>query len=279
MTIYIEKTATICYYLNMKNYFEYKTIYNEISFCLTDKPSIDEREIHPYNEILYFIDGDCELLTNGNQHPLKSNSILVFPAEAYHFFNMKQAKAFSRLKIGFPSHILESTPVRHITSEIKIFKNPNENVMRILDSLCCILKDQTEKTGFSAYVAFLMLVCELSFSKNDEEPLSDVTNKLIFELTEYVSENLSSNLSVKSLSKKFHISTSSLAHLFKKELGISLHKYILQKRLIYAQKLIINEQKPSKIYSDSGFSDYSSFYKAYLKFFGYPPSKEKDKRS
>lgn len=263
----------------MKNYFEYKTTYNEISFCLTDKPSIDEREIHSYNEILYFIDGDCELLTKDGQHPLKNNSVLVFPAEAYHFFNLKRTEAFTRLKIGFPSHILENTPVEHIISEIKIFKSPNENVMHILDRLCCILKDQTEKTGFSVYAAFLMLVSELSFSKNDEEPLPVGTNKLTSEITEYISENISSNLSVKSLSKKFHISTSTLAHLFKKKLGISLHKYILQKRLIYAQKLIVKGQKPSKIYSDSGFSDYSSFYKAYLKFFGYPPSEEKVNRN
>ena len=53
----------------------------------------------------------------------------------------------------------------------------------------------------------------------------------------------------------------------------------MQKRLIYAQKLIVKGQKPSKTYSDSGFSDYSSFYKAYLKFFGYPPSEEKVNRS
>lgn len=279
MIIYIEKAATICYNLNMKNYFEYKTTYNEISFCLTDKPSIDEREIHSYNEILYFIDGDCELLTKDGQHPLKNNSVLVFPVEAYHFFNIKQTKTFARLKIGFPSHILENTAVERIISDIKIFENPNENVLHVLDRLCSILKGQTEQTGFCTYSAFLMLVSELDFSKNEEKPFFSAKNELITDLTEYISEHLSESLDVKCLSKKLHISPSGIAHLFKKELGISLHKYILQKRLIYAQKLIVKGQKPSKIYSDSGFSDYSSFYKAYLKFFGYPPSEEKVNRN
>ena len=62
---------------------------------------------------------------------------------------------------------------------------------------------------------------------------------------------------------------------FKKEVGIPIHKYILQKRLVYARKRIYEGAQPSKIYSDVGFKDYSSFYKAYLQYFGHSPAKEK----
>ena len=69
-----------------------------------------------------------------------------------------------------------------------------------------------------------------------------------------------------------HMSESAFAHLFKKELGMPPHKYIEEKRLYYAKHLISKGEKPSKIYSECGWSDYSSFYKAFRKMFGISPS-------
>ena len=46
----------------MSNYFEHKIIYKGISFQLSNRTQIEEREIHPYHEILFFIDGDGEFL-------------------------------------------------------------------------------------------------------------------------------------------------------------------------------------------------------------------------
>lgn len=66
-------------------------------------------------------------------------------------------------------------------------------------------------------------------------------------------------------------------HIFKKELGISLHQYITQKRLLYARKLIKEANYPTKIYTEIGFKEYTSFYNSYKNFFGYPPSYEKQK--
>ena len=58
-----------------------------------------------------------------------------------------------------------------------------------------------------------------------------------------------------------------------KELGISLYKYITEKRLIFANKLLEQGEKPTKIYVQCGYKDYPTFYKAYTKMFGKSPSK------
>ena len=91
-------------------------------------------------------------------------------------------------------------------------------------------------------------------------------------IVEYINENLKNSVSIKKLSEKLNISESALTHTFKKEMGISVHKYIQQKRLVFARKLIEEGKKPTKIYFDLGYSEYSAFYKAYFKMFGHPPS-------
>jgi hypothetical protein len=84
----------------MKTYFENKLNYNKISFCLTNKPKIDEREIHSYHEILLYSHGDAKLFTENGHHVLKNPSILIIPAENYHFLKSGKITGFTRLKIS-----------------------------------------------------------------------------------------------------------------------------------------------------------------------------------
>ncbi len=261
----------------MKNYFENQVTYNQISFCLTDKPTVDEREIHSYHEILLYMGGDAELLSKTGQQSLKKHSIIIIPKETYHHFRLNDSESFTRLKISFPSKDEKLMPLVHLMNELRIFENLNENISYAFDRLHHILKQKNNKTGFYAYSAFLMLLTEMDISGLDQGVACyAANNSLMTELMEYVSANLSKDLSIKTLSEIFHISASGITHLFKKEYGISLHKFIVQKRLVRAKRLVLEGEPLSKIYADIGFMDYSSFYKAYIRFFGCPPSKDKD---
>lgn len=263
----------------MNNYFENKINYNQISFYLTDKPTIDERQIHPYHEILFFIDGNAELLSTNGHHSLKESSIIIIPEETYHFFIFKKTQRFARLKISFPKNTLEDTPLQEIMSDLKIVENFSGEIKYIFDKLCDIIKSNNKNAAFYAYSTFLMLIAELDMFDLAADREISQKNNLIAPITEYISQNLSAELDIKSLAEIMHISPSGITHLFKKEFGIPIHKFIIQKRLIYAKKLINKGEQPSKIYADVGFKDYSSFYKAYVNYFGHAPSRDKAKNA
>ena len=72
-----------------------------------------------------------------------------------------------------------------------------------------------------------------------------------------------------------NVSEATLFKCFKKNLGISVYKYILEKRLLMAHKLIRSNKNPTKIYLECGYTDYPAFYKGYVKMFGHSPSKDK----
>lgn len=254
----------------MKKYFETKINYNQISFFLTNKPDIDEREIHSYHEILLFISGDGELLTGSGQMALKKHSVFVFPSETYHFFRLKSPEDFTRLKISFPSDLFKEIKF----CDLRVLDNMSGNIGYLFDSIYNAVKNDSEKSGFYAYSALLMLLSELDRVDVELNSTAYTENsKLTRDVADYVSENLDEDLNIDSLSKKFHASPSGIVHMFKKEFGISVHKYITQKRLVRATQLIREGKQPSKIYSEVGFRDYSSFYKAYVKLYGCPPSK------
>ena len=250
----------------MKDFFEYQAEYNNITFHLTDKPVIDEREIHSYHEVLLYVSGDVEFMSTDGQRRLKEGSVLFIPRETYHFFKPKGS--FTRLKISFRDNGLLPD-----LNGIRVFESLQKNTAHAFERLCAVIKDNSDKRNFYVYSAFLMLMTELDLSGcESSEDLSKSPSTLMTAITDYVSENLSGDLSIKALAARFHVSPSGITHQFKKELGISLHKYVMQKRLILAQRMASEGKQLSKAYNDLGFSDYSSLYKAYVKYFGVPPT-------
>ena len=260
----------------MKTYYENKLNYNQISFCLTNKPKIDEREIHSYHEILLYFDGDVELFTVNGHRTLKEHSLLIIPVETYHFLKPEKIPGFTRLKISFPADALKNTPLAEIMSEFKVVDNFREELKIIFNKLSEVLRENRKNADFYAYSAFLMLISELDMhhTYDDEKNLS-FENSLMGRVAEYISANLSKSLDIKTLAEQVHISPSGITHRFKKEFGIPIHKYIMQKRLIYAKRLVEEGKQLTKIYSDVGFKDDSSFYKAHVNYFGYAPSRDK----
>ena len=93
------------------------------------------------------------------------------------------------------------------------------------------------------------------------------------ELIDYINENLSRDLSLDALAERFFISKSQLNRRFKKLTGATVGEYIAAKRLLYARERIFDGVPAAQASSESGFNDYSAFYRAYKKKFGVTPGR------
>lgn len=258
----------------MKNYFETKINHNQILFCLTNNPHIDEREMHSYHEILLYLKGDVELFTVNGHRKLKEPSLLIIPAESYHLLKTDNIPDFTRLKISFS---VESTPLQEVMSKIRVIENFSESLKFICDKLYSVIMEDEKNSSFHAYATFLMLLSELD--NIDESYENTEKNCITNSIAKYISDNLSGSLDIKTLSEVLHVSPSGITHMFKKEFGIPIHKYIMQKRLITAKRLVEKGAQLTEIYAKVGFTDYSSFYRAYTNYFGYAPSKDKARKN
>ena len=96
---------------------------------------------------------------------------------------------------------------------------------------------------------------------------STLTNRLI----DYISRHYQSPLSLDSLASAFYVSKYHLSHEFQRAMGISLHRYIILKRLVMARQLLMQGESPSNIFDQCGFQDYSNFYRAFKAEYGVSP--------
>ena len=91
------------------------------------------------------------------------------------------------------------------------------------------------------------------------------------EVLQYIAAHLREELSVDLLAKQFYMSRYYLMHRFKEVTGYTIHQYISQKRLLLAGELIRYGVPVMKAAEQAGFSEYSTFLRAFRKTFQVSP--------
>lgn len=94
----------------------------------------------------------------------------------------------------------------------------------------------------------------------------------IEEVLRYIAGHLEADLTVGAVAKRFYVSRYYLMHRFKAVTGCSLHQYITQKRLLRAGELIRSGTPVMKAANQVGFSEYSTFLRAFRNTFHMTPS-------
>lgn len=103
------------------------------------------------------------------------------------------------------------------------------------------------------------------------------TDSIPVKIIDYIDLHFLKDITYEELSKKFGVSVPTLNKIIKTSTGMTLHNYILSLRLDYAKDLMDQSINSEKIAEMSGFNTYSTFYRAYKKFYGVPPKTDNTK--
>ncbi len=91
------------------------------------------------------------------------------------------------------------------------------------------------------------------------------------EIIRYIEAHLAEELTVDILAKQFYLSRYYLMHRFKAVTGYTLHQYISQKRLLLAGELIRRGVPVMKAAEQAGYTEYSTFLRAFQSTFHMSP--------
>ena len=95
--------------------------------------------------------------------------------------------------------------------------------------------------------------------------------ELLDQVMAYIEEHLCEKISIGAVARHFYVSESTISQLFRKKMGVSFYRCVTQRRLISAKNLILEGCILETVAEKSGFSDYSSFYRAFKSEFGISP--------
>jgi len=95
--------------------------------------------------------------------------------------------------------------------------------------------------------------------------------ELLEEVLAWMERHLAETITLTAASQRFFVSERKISSTFRDKMGVSFHQVLLQRRLISAKNLINEGTGLERISELVGFSDYSSFYRAFRRAFGISP--------
>ena len=238
------------------------------------RPAVTGREFHSYDEIVLFLEGNAQLISRDIQLQLMPGSIIWIPQEQFHQFVVADSERYVRCILGFENIPQLEALIRQTMTDVMVLPKPSAQMRCIFQTL--MQASQRELTAdeqtalLQSAVAQLLLNQKLSGSEPIREyvTVSHQTRKAL----EYIDGNLSNQLHLDTIAGVLGVSVSTLCHWFRKDLNISVYRYISEKRLSAVRQYVRQGIPLGVAVERCGFKDYSGFFRLYKSYYGEIPS-------
>lgn len=243
---------------------------------------------HDFHKIIIFLSGNVTYIVEGTAYYLKPWDILLVKQHDIHRPIIDPGSTYERIVIWLKNDFIEaqhseksdlSACFQNCTEKtfnlIRLSSQLQTQIQTLISDLEGALSSEDFGSDILSNTYFLQLMVYINrvfLGPHMEEPESMYHyDKQIHDLLTYINLNLKEDLSNDTLAKRFYLNKYYLMHKFKDATGYTIHNYVQQKRLIHSAELIKTGVPVMKAAFDSGFSDYSTFLRAFRKMYGTSP--------
>lgn len=242
---------------------------------------------HEFYEIYFFLRGDIRIVTEDVDVCPRRGDVLLFPPhcmhrnqhlnadEPYERFYLYVTRDFLRSIHGAGydltrelDALLQESGCRFHLSDAAL-----EELLQLTDEIirASQLQSPPEQMLNSCRMGML-LIRTLTLLQESRTPARSDPPGRMSALLRYLNDHLTEPLSLDDLADAFYLSKFALLRAFREYIGMSVHQYLLAKRILLAKELLAQGLKPCEVSGQCGFSDYTGFYRAFRQRTGVSPA-------
>lgn len=247
-----------------------------------------EFHAHDFLELYYFLDGSVTYYIEDQVYDLCPGDLLIIPAGKMHRpVIANEHAAYERMVLWITPQYLQSidSPAGYL----------QKNLQKVGEHGYCVPFRGDETVFVTALLKKLLYM-----QKNDIDPkfcagavelclwtifrsygVIDTTHRnetqVIPQVIRYITEHFSEPLTLEDIAAEFFVSKSYLNRHFKAYTNSTVYAYIMALRLTHARRMLREGIPAVEAGRECGFSDYSTFYKAFKTQTGLSPQQFKSR--
>ena len=257
-------------------YLSYTILMEKISSLFSSFHSHDE-----HYETLYILEGECQYKVDDKTYNIKKGDMAItFPNQMHQIISTTPSKRIVTMFVPkflnrFNTEITNFDTVFNLMKEKEIFvisfsQNEMEKIENLLLRMCKTINSKNFGDDLQYTLSFfrvMLLISDHVLNKTNLNDKNYESNTIIKSTIEYINKNFKEKITIEGLAKEIAISPSYLSHVFKENTGVSVLQFIIKKRLSHAKKMLQEGKSIMEASIESGFKDYSSFFRSFKKEF------------
>lgn len=269
----------------LANDYYYETSYHNLNFF----PQVPTHT-HNYYEIYIYLAGSIKLQVEDTLYAVKKGDIIIIPPYTIHKLITSDepgALPYERIYTYITEACLKSFQFNehgllnslHLATENKRYHFTVKN-QKEFDTIYECMHQIFENKNSTLYgtqlinraniLKMMTLICRNIHEELKPQGMLHM-NPLVENILSYINSNYNDDISMDSLAEHFYVNKSTLAKEFKNYTSQTIHSYLIMKRINVAKQEMSSGIPPSQAYLLTGFKEYSTFYRTFLKFEGISP--------
>ena len=245
---------------------------------------------HPYYEIYFFVQGHVRIIVEGTDIQPQRGDVFIYPPGVmhrcihldtdisyerfYYYLTPAFLQAISSAEFDIPQTLAQMTAGDHYYFHVD-GAGLDQLIQKVDESINTSESLLPADKLMNRFRMGQLLVQSISMmTTNDMMPQSEYSSRMSA-LIHYINQHASEQVSLDQLEEVFYASKYVLMKEFKEYTGITIHQYLLIRRVLMAQEMIRQGMKPKEAAAHCGFQDYTSFYRAFKTRAGVSPEEYK----
>lgn len=264
----------------------------DLLYEITDSSEKKAPIIHYHEcfEVVFYISADLEVYLDDAHCTLGTGQILLIPPRKIHKLIYSENTNYIRYIFYFTlDHVANAF---HGTAKQKVvhfFQSPDSykavlsapEFFRMKGIFHNMLEHKQTHSAknhdlLTTYASVILQELYLIFSSQTPEEKSPEEISPVEQILVYINDHYSQQITLQDLEENFFLNKSYICRIFRKTMGISLVNYLQYKRILEAQKLLLNSDMPIiEIGMECGFTSVQHFYRVFKKITGLTPKEYK----
>lgn len=250
---------------------------------------------HNFYEIIYVLEGEYSSMLEDRTYHMKKGDFLLIDQNVMHKYHYVEKKHDSSRRIilwvtqGLLTELSDgeldlSACFKGNASCAFHFPIYYEELLQgyllklamrqMLESEDLSAKKVLDRGCLTLFFVYLNILCAKKEYLFAQEEL--VSHPLVEQVSDYIDSHIADKITVDLLAEQAHMSKYYFLRKFKELTGVTVHTFLVNKRLIRACEALRRGRSVTESYQLTGFTDYTSFLRNFREVFGVSPGKYRE---